>query len=348
MNNRAALITFLAILLGLLFLFLKMIAPFIIAVMMGAVFALLLHPFFRKLQIRNWSPKLSAICLTSVLSLLIGVPLVAFSILAVREGKLVGEALAKNKNLSYEVISQKLSVIPMAESLVGDQPAIEQKIRESVQQVGEVIRDAALRFLAHLPDLFLHLILALFACFVFLLNGNSLSHWIFEKIPIDQDVEENIKTSAEKTTRSVVLSVLAAAGAETILIFLGFLFLNVPGAFFAAGATFILSFVPIVSCSPVWLAGTLYLYLHGLTAKAFIMIGVGVFTGIAENTVKPIILKGGGNMPPLLSLVAIFGGLQMFGLFGVLLGPIIANLFVSLLEIWPKVGRRSGIKFGES
>lgn len=347
MSNRAALLTFVAILLGLLLLFLKMIAPFIISVMMGAIFALLLHPLFKKL-LNTLSPKLSAVTVTLILSLIIGGPLIAFSTMAVRQGKLVGEGLARNKDLSYQVISEKLSVLPMADSLVGDQAAIEQKIRDNVQTLGETISTGVLRFLAHLPELFLHLILALFTCFVFLLNGKFLAHWTFAKIPIDRDVEENIKKSAENTARSVIFSVLAAAGTESFIIFFGFLILNVPGAFFAAGATFILSFVPIVSCTPVWLAGALYLYLHGLTIKAFAMIAVGILTAIAENVVKPIILKGASNMHPLLSLIAIFGGLQMYGLFGVLLGPIIANLLVSLLEIWPIVGRRSGIKFGES
>ncbi len=348
MNSRAALVTFLGILFILLFVFLRMIEPFVMAVMIGAILALLLGPQFEKLQKLRCSPQLSAVAITCLISLGIGLPLGSFSVLAIHEAKAIGEGLAKNSNFSYLTFSEKLAKLPYSENLVGDQASIELKIREVSENIGELISSAALKFLAHLPDLLLHMVLALFACFVFLLNGKRLSHWIFKKIPIDQDVEIEIITSLKKTSRSVVLSVLAAAGVESFLIFFGFLFLNVPGAFFAAGATFIFSFIPIISCSPVWISGALYLFLHAMPLKAVLMIGIGILTGIAENSVRPLVLRGSSNLHPLLGLIAILGGLKMFGLFGVLLGPILASLLVSLLEIWPIVGKRSGIKFGES
>jgi predicted PurR-regulated permease PerM len=60
-----------------------------------------------------------------------------------------------------------------------------------------------------------------------------------------------------------------------------------------------------------------------------------------------MILKGRGEMNPLISLVAIFGGLQMFGLFGVFIGPIMLAVVVSLLQIWPRVAKSFGLRFDE-
>ncbi len=348
MNTRASLFTFLTILIALIILFFRMIEPFVISVLMGAILALLLNPFFNKLRRLGWPPNVSAALVSVFLSLLIVVPIVAFSSVAVKEAMVIGQALTKNENLSYRSVSEKIASFPLAETLGGNEASIEQSIRSGVQNVGETISAGVIRFVKHLPELILHMILALFACFIFLLNGKAFTHWLFEKIPIDRDVEEKIKTSAEKTSTSVILSVLAASATQMVIIFFGFLFLGVPGAFFAAGATFLLSFVPIISCVPVWLSGAFYLYLHGEHAKCFIMIGVGILNALAENIVRPLVLQGRNNMHPLLSLIAIFGGLHMFGLFGVLMGPIITALMVSLLQIWPIVGKRSGIKFGEN
>jgi predicted PurR-regulated permease PerM len=48
-------------------------------------------------------------------------------------------------------------------------------------------------------------------------------------------------------------------------------------------------------------------------------------------------------MHPLVSLVAIFGGIEMFGIMGVFLGPILAAVLMALLQIWPEVGHRFGL-----
>jgi predicted PurR-regulated permease PerM len=76
------------------------------------------------------------------------------------------------------------------------------------------------------------------------------------------------------------------------------------------------------------------------------MVGFGVVTGLDDNFVRPIVLKGRGEMHPLVSLVAIFGGLQMFGFFGVFFGPIVAAVVITLLQVWPIVGRRWGLQVG--
>ena len=63
------------------------------------------------------------------------------------------------------------------------------------------------------------------------------------------------------------------------------------------------------------------------------MIVVGLMVATVDNFVRPIFLKGSGNLHPLVAFVAAFGGLQAFGFIGVFLGPIIAGLFTTSLKI---------------
>ncbi len=345
-KNQASLLTMLIIVLGIMGLFFTMISSFIISVIMGAILAIILKPFYKRLRARRLSSRWSGAILTLLLTLLILGPLLSFTITAVNQGVVIGEKLSKSENLTYEALSEKISAVPMSETLIGDQAAVEGKIRNGVKNGAAAVTAGILQFLSHLPDFLLHMILALIACYVFLIQGETLIKWTFAKIPLDQEVEQNIKISFASSASSVVLSVLAAAATQTVILLMGFLILGIPGAIFAAGATFIFALIPIVSSSPVWLSGALYLYLQGSVSKMFIMLGIGILTAVAENLVRPMVLKGSANMHPLLSLISIFGGLQMFGLFGVLIGPIIAALLVSLLEIWPVVARKSGVRFG--
>ena len=77
--------------------------------------------------------------------------------------------------------------------------------------------------------------------------------------------------------------------------------------------------------------------------KAILMMVFGLMTGLVDNFVRPMILKGRSKMHPLVSLVAIFGGIEMFGIMGVFLGPILAAVLIALLQIWPEVGQRFGL-----
>ena len=87
----------------------------------------------------------------------------------------------------------------------------------------------------------------------------------------------------------------------------------------------------------------IYLYVHGEIGKTLIMFGFGLFIGVVDNFVRAYVLKGREAIHPLVGLVAIFGGIQMFGILGVFLGPILAAVLISLLQIWPIVAQRSGI-----
>jgi predicted PurR-regulated permease PerM len=96
-----------------------------------------------------------------------------------------------------------------------------------------------------------------------------------------------------------------------------------------------------VGSVPVWVVGAIYLYMKGSIGKVVAMVVLGLFTGVIDNFVRPLVLKGRSEMHPLVALVAIFGGINWFGITGVFVGPILASILISLLEIWPTVARRS-------
>ena len=99
----------------------------------------------------------------------------------------------------------------------------------------------------------------------------------------------------------------------------------------------------MVGSVPVWVVGAAYLYSQGLLAKMVIMMAAGLVIGVVDNFIRPLILEGRGEMHPLVSLVAIFGGIAMFGIVGVFVGPILAAVLIALLQIWPRIAARYGL-----
>jgi len=83
----------------------------------------------------------------------------------------------------------------------------------------------------------------------------------------------------------------------------------------------------------LWIGATLYLAGQSQLVAATIMLMGGIGTSLADNVVRPWVMKGPAKMHPFLALVSVFGAIHLLGPTGIFLGPIIAAVFVSFLRI---------------
>lgn len=326
---------------------LRMVAPYLLAVFMGGILALLFYPLYRYLRDqKTMKPRASATVVTVGMVLVIMVPLILFVVAAVRQGIVVGQAVANNEDLSFEILQGRLSNIPGVETFIGKDFALEESLKNMVRNAAKTVTGVVLNLGTQAPGFLLQLALACLACFFLLIDGRRFLDWIIVKIPLDPDVRQSFRASFKNTAVSVIWATLAAAASQAAVMWLAFLVLRVPGGFLAAGATFIFAWIPMIGSAPVWLAGAFYLMLQKAWIKVILMLLCGVAASLIDNLVRPAVLKGRDDMHPLVSLVAIFGGINMFGILGVFVGPILAALLTSFLETWPLVASRFGLALG--
>ncbi len=347
-KNKTTLVTFLALLLLSLSVTLKMVAPYLLSILMGGILAVLSYPFYQKLRDRRMGPKTSAACVTLAVTLLVILPLAAFAMVSVKQAIAFGQYLASQEGFSFQSILDKVSQLPVVRSLISDPSQIQRQLQGNIQSFARAATSSAVAIASQLPELLLQTALSLITFFFMLLDGKRFVRWMISKLPLEADVRISLVQSFHDTTVSVIWATLAAAAVQSVLMFAGFLALGVPGAVLAAGATFIFAWIPVLGSFPVWTAGIIYLVAQGSIAKAVVMLGIGFLTGVADNFVRPLVLKGRGDMHPLVSLVAIFGGISMFGIFGVFYGPILTAILLSLLHTWPKVALRFGLMAPEA
>ena len=342
--------TTLVVYLAMLFLFIgvntEIVAPYFMAITMGAVLTALLKPFYRWMRKKGIGPHWCAlVSVIGVLFLVIG-PLSFFGFAAVKQAVMLGQSLSSNDSISVQTILEKLASVPLVSRWIGDINALEIQLRNTVQALGRVGTSAALGFLAHIPGQILQVVFALVTCFFLLIDGKRLQRWADNKIPLDRDVRTQMYKSFQDSAVSVIQATLIVAIVQSAIIAVLFLALGVPLTFLAAGTTFIFAWIPVLGSTPVWLSGAIYLYSVGSITKAVIMIIGGLLVGVVDNVIRPLVLRGRGAMHPLVSLIAIFGGLQVFGIFGVFFGPILMAVLLGLLEVWPSVAQRFGL-FGD-
>lgn len=339
-------VTFSALLLllvGLLFANAAMVAPYLLAVVMGGILAMVFRPLYAYLCGWKLGPKTASLTATLAVALLVIIPVCGFVIVAVSQGIEVARSLPEPSQFSIEKLTARIAQWKPLAWVPGNVANLESELRKLATRIGSAAPNAMFKFFGGLPELVLQTMLGLLSLYFFLLDGNRFLVWLRDKVPLDPTVRGALVTSFRDTAVSTLLATLAAASVQTVIMFVAFLVLGVPAAFLAGGLTFVMAWVPLVGSSPIWIGGAGYLLASGSPGKAVVMIGFGMLTGLSDNVVHPMVLKGKSEMHPLVSLVAIFGGIQLFGLFGVFIGPILAALLISVLEVWPIVAERFGL-----
>ena len=100
------------------------------------------------------------------------------------------------------------------------------------------------------------------------------------------------------------------------------------------------SFLPLVGSAIIWVPTALWLLLKGSVASGLVMLCVGVFAiAVVDNVMRPILIRGRLRMPLLVIFFSVFGGIQVFGLIGLVMGPLVLGVFVSVVDIFKDVER---------
>ena len=342
-EKKSSGITLAVLLAVFLSLFLSMVWPYLVALLMGLLLAILSRPLYDLLVKRGLGPRLAAGAAMTIILLAIIAPLTVFAVTAVKQAIALAAYLADERGAEFIRASVAAVTALKPVQWVIESPAdLQAKGLEFAQSAGASLSRVILVQAAALPDLALKLVISLLAWFFLLFEGEDFLKWLMGRVNLDSGLRRRLTDSFRATAASTVWATAAAAAAQALVVMLGFLLLGVPNLFLGGGATFIFAWIPILGSLPVCLAGAVYLYFQGSIFKLALMGLVAVVAGLMDNVVRPIVMKGHGDMHPLLALISIFAGIRMFGILGVIFGPIVAAMLLALLNSWPVPAAESG------
>jgi len=326
--------------------FTVMVWPYLISLFMGAMLAVLTRPLHDALTRKGLGPIAAASVAILAIMFAIIVPLIFFAFLAVNQGIALSGYLADERGAMF--LRSAVDVIMGFKPLyffIESPAALQEKGILFMQSAGAGLSKIILVQAATLPDLALKLALSLLTWYFMLVEGDIFFNWALDKARLERGLRGRLGKSLKDTVASTVWATSAAAGAQSLVVMLGFWLLGVPGIFLAGGTTFIFAWIPILGSLPVCLAGAFYLYFQGSLMQLVFIGIVAVIAGLMDNVVRPVVMKGHGDMHPLLALVSIFSGIGMFGILGVILGPIVAAMLVSILNSWtPERVAENGVR----
>jgi predicted PurR-regulated permease PerM len=180
-----------------------------------------------------------------------------------------------------------------------------------------------------------HTIIMLIAFYFLLLEGRRLIGWLSEISPLQAQQTRTLLAEFRRVSSASIIGATASALIQGVTATLGFLLTRVPHAIFFGLLCACCSFIPIVGTALVWVPAVMLLAIfHHHAAAIVLLIWCLVLVVGVEHIAKPIILRGQVEMHTGLVFLSLLGGIEMFGLIGIILGPLIVAFFLALTKMY--------------
>jgi predicted PurR-regulated permease PerM len=181
----------------------------------------------------------------------------------------------------------------------------------------------------------LGLLLISFSVFFFYMDGSYLSRLVLRAIPIKTEYISALTSKFMSITRNLFMGYIIVAALQSLVAFIVYTIFGVSSAMVFAVVTFILVFIPGIGATIVWIPlGVLRIISGDIGGGILFMVISMVFISGVDNILRPLFLKDRIQMHPLIIFFAILGGIFAFGFNGFILGPILAILFLTVLDLF--------------
>jgi predicted PurR-regulated permease PerM len=191
----------------------------------------------------------------------------------------------------------------------------------------------------------LGLVIALMTMYYVLREGPGLARRIERIAPLEPRHTRALLVEARQVAHTAFIGTIATALVQGVLAGIGYAVLGVPQPIFWGLVTALASFLPVIGTLVVWVPISGYLFMEGHPIRAVILVawGIVVVTSLADYVIRPRIVGGRGHGHPLLTLISLLGGIEVFGLGGLIVAPIVMSVFVAAFRLYEREVRSGGV-----
>ncbi|MCE0493342.1 AI-2E family transporter [Vibrio salinus] len=324
-----------------------LVEPYLNAIILAFILSLIIHPVHHIIDKKiesalGRSKNLSALISCVLLTVIIVIPLL-FVISAI-----VQQGVRFSQNL-YDWVShggiQTLFNHPWVQWAIHfsndylpfkhiDSTSIAQEVATASSQAGSKLVGTSAKILGDATAFILDFFLMLFVLFFLLRDYDSIIVSLRHILPLSRSQEDKLLDQIEKVAKSAVMGSFLTALAQGFAGGIGMAISGFPGLFWGTMIGFT-SFIPIVGTALIWLPASVYLLLSGQTTWAiFLAVWSITVVGSIDNLLRPLLMKGSAGMNTLLIFFSLLGGIHLFGLIGLIYGPLIFAITIVLFNIY--------------
>ncbi|HVO58405.1 MAG TPA: AI-2E family transporter [Dongiaceae bacterium] len=321
------------ILLG--FLFYEIAAPFLVPLAWSAVLAIFFYPLHQRV-LKRLSPNQAAVLSTLAVTVLLIVPSLVVLFYTTKQAIDAGaKAQAVLQTPDQGVPERVLEWIQRQLPDSMRDADLSDPVRRGVETLAGYLAGKLGGLVKNLFAFFLDLFVLLFALFFMFRDGEAITRSVRHLLPFDPAIQEAmIHESKELIFASVAVGLLVAA-IQGALGGIAFAIAGVGTAIFWGVLMAFFSLVPVVGSALIWVPTALWLAFTGHVGKGLIVAVIcGGVAGIADNIVRPLLLRNRTHLNELLLFISVLGGIEVFGLLGLVAGPTIVAAAMGVFRVY--------------
>ena len=336
LENRS----FLALVALVTFTFAWTLGGFLLPVFWAVVLAVLFTPLFTWFERRlGGRSTLAALLTLGTVLVAVVAPLVVLGMLVTQEAIGVYQQVARGEIDLTEPVAAVERMLPQlsqrAEELGVDFDQIRENVATSALAVSQEVVSRLLGFGQQAVEFTLLLAVTLYVLFFFVRDGGALRETLIQALPLGDPREERLFTKFAAVTRATVKGTFLIAAVQGTIGGIAFWALGLGSPVLWGVLMGVFSLLPAVGGAIIWVPAAVYLLLSGAWVKALILAGIGAgIMGTVDNALRPILVGRDAGMPDYMILLSTLGGLATFGFSGLVMGPVVAGLFLTVWEIF--------------
>ncbi|MDD1784228.1 AI-2E family transporter [Enterovibrio sp. ZSDZ35] len=320
-----------------------LIAPYMGSIVLAFIVSLLFFPVHDRIEHRLKShPNIAAALSCTLLTVIIIIPMIFVAIAILRQGItfFTGAYEWLSAGGAKEIISMPI-VQSTLHSLDKWLPFDSIKPQEIISRAASTVSSLSSemigmssKILGDVTGGLINFLLMLFVLFFLLRDHDKIIQTLRHVSPLSRTQEDMILDEVEKVAKSAVMGSFLTALAQGLVGGFAMWVAGFAGLFWGTMMAFA-SFIPVVGTALIWVPAAGYLLLVGEWQWAMFLAGWGVLVvGSVDNILRPLLMQGNSGMNTLLIFFSLIGGLQVYGLMGLIYGPIIFSLTLVLFRMY--------------
>jgi predicted PurR-regulated permease PerM len=323
------------------YLFYQLIVPFFVPICWATVLTIIFFPLQERLARRIRHPNLLALLMCTLIIVLIIGPITYLFVAIVYEA---AGAVAKvnewyNTGQLNELFDFDIPLLNTAKEKLApyydiSKINLDEFVKDAINKVSGAVVNQTTWLVANGTKSVFYFGLMIFSMFYFFRDGEKMVAQGRRLLPLTPSQIETAFTQLREVIQATMYGGLAIALLQGLLGGILFAFLGIPSAVFWGAIMAFLALIPLVGAFIVYIPAGIILILGGSIVKGIVVISFGILVSQVDNIVRPLLISGRASMHPLLLFFAILGGISLFGLLGLVVGPMVAASFIILLKIF--------------
>jgi predicted PurR-regulated permease PerM len=334
-SDRLTTVLSYGVLLLLIYLVFRIFEPFLVALGWAAILTIFFYPMHHRL-LRRFSVNGAALLSALAVTFLLIVPAILLTTLFVRE------AVSISRGVQSAFIADHAPTVAKAWSWIAKHvPGLDPNadviamLEQGVQKQAGFLAERLGTILRNIAVFIFNLFVMIFAMFYFFRDADAIIRGVRSILPFDAEHRDRMITQSRDLISASVTTSLIVAAIQGALGGLGFALVKLPTPIFWGVAMGFFSLVPVVGSGLIFVPAALWLAFTGHWGRAILLLVIcaGVST-VVDNVLRPLLLGGRTELSALVIFISVVGGVSVFGMLGLVLGPILVATAASVLAVY--------------